>query len=317
MSNAFGGPAIVAGSAHIDLAEAVAGELEQPLVERTASRFPDGELHIDLAGTLRGRDVYLLQPTGPPADAHLMELVFLADACRRAGAARLTAVLPYFGYARQDRRAGGRTPVGARVVADVLGTAGLHRVVTVDLHAAAIEGFFGMPVDHLSAVPLLARAIAGIQPRPEVVVAPDLGAVKLAERYGTLLQLPIAVAHKMRLSGTEVRVRALVGDVAGRRAVVIDDMISTGATIEAAVKAVRDAGGLPEIAVAATHALLVGNAVERLRPLPIGRLVASDSLPGDQAATLPLERVALAPLLAAAIHRLHRDDSLADLLSRG
>ncbi|HVC21195.1 MAG TPA: ribose-phosphate pyrophosphokinase [Vicinamibacterales bacterium] len=317
MRETSGGPAIVTGTANIDLAEAVAGELGQPLVARTVARFPDGELHVAIEETLRGRDVYLLQPTGPPADGHLMELLFLADACRRAGAARLTAVVPYFGYARQDRRVGGRQPVGARVVADLLGTAALHRIVTVDLHASAVEGFFATPAEHLSAVPLLARAVAqaGVPPA-EVIVAPDLGAVKLAERYAAILQLPIAVVHKMRLSGTEVRVRALVGDVKGRRPIVIDDMISTGGTIEAAVKALIEAGSTREISVAATHALFSGGAVERLQGLPIDRLVVTDSVPGREVASLPIERVTLAPLLAAAIHRLHRDDSLADLLSR-
>lgn len=305
---------LIAGTANVDLADAVAVELEVPLASRTLSRFPDGELHVCIEESVRGADVFLIQPTTPPGDAHLFEALFLADACRRAGAAHLTAVMPYFAYARQDRRVSGREPVGARLVADLLRTAGFERVVTVDLHTAAAEGFFSTTVEHLSAVSLLARAVRADGHGPvDVVVAPDLGAVKLAERYGGLLRLPIAVVHKARLSGTEVKVRALVGDVAGRRPLIVDDMISTGGTIEAAARALIAAGCTPDLSVAASHALLAGGAVDRLHALPIRRVLATDSVAARHDLPLPLERVSLAPLLATAIRRLHGNESLADL----
>jgi len=181
---------IFAGSSNVALAEAVAEKLELRLGNRTLQRFRDSELHIELHDSIRGHDVYLIQSTSLPVDEHPMELLFLADACRRAGAAQLTAVVPYFGYARQDRRASGQEPVGARLVADMLKTSGLQRLVAVDLHSTALEGFFSIPLEHLSAVPLLAQAVRPLVTAHTVIVAPDLGAVKLAERYGKLLRCP-------------------------------------------------------------------------------------------------------------------------------
>ncbi len=308
---------VIAGTANVDLAEAVAAELDQALASRTLSRYPDGEFHVSIEECVRGRDVFVIQPTSPPGEAHLFEAMFLADACRRAGAARLTAVMPYFAYARQDRRVAGREPVGARLVADLLHTAGFERVIAVDLHTPALEGFFATAVEHLTAVSLLARAVRGNGHVPvDLVVAPDLGAVKLAERYASLLRLPMAVVHKARLSGTEVRARAVVGEVAGRRPLIIDDMISTGGTIEAAARAVLDAGCMPAISVIASHALLTAGALDRLHALPIDRLIVTDSVALRHDLPLPLERVSLAPLLATAIRRLHGNESLADLFVR-
>lgn len=307
---------LLAGTANADLADAMAAELHTTLAARTVTRFPDSELRVSIEDTVRDADVFLVQPTTPPSDGHLLETLLLADAARRAGAARLTAVMPYVAYARQGRRAAGREPVGGRLVADLLRTAGFERVVAVDLHTPAVEGFFAMPVEHLSAVPLLARGVrADGHPPVDVVVAPDLGAVKLAERYAALLRLPMAVVPKMRLSGTEVKVRAVVGDVHGRRPLVIDDMISTGGTIEAAVRALLAAGCAPAVSVAATHGLLVGGAVDRLHALPIERLLVTDSVPIGHDLPLPVERVSLAPLLATVIRRLHRGESLADLFA--
>jgi ribose-phosphate pyrophosphokinase len=266
---------------------------------------------------VRGRDVYLVQPTGPPVDEHLMELLMLADASRRAGAARVTAVMPYFGYARQDRRAHGREPVGARLVADLIRTAGIERVVAIDLHSAALEGFFSMPLEHLSAVPTLAEAARALVGLDAVIVAPDLGAAKLADRYADLLDLPVAIVHKARISGEQVRVRRITGDVLDRQPIVVDDMISTGGTIEAAATALLAAGAAPEIMVVATHALLVGAAEERLARAGVRRLIATDSVPPTAGGRLPRETVSVAWLLADAISRLHRDLSLTDLIAHG
>ena len=308
---------ILAGPASTALAEAVAAQLGQCPTPCTVQRFPDSELHVELHHSVRGHDVYLIQATRPPVDTHLLELLFLADACRRAGAAQRTAVVPYFGYARQDRRARGREAVGARLVAELLGSSGLHRLVAVDLHTAALEGFFPIPLEHLSAGPLLVEAVRPWVTDHTVIVAPDLGAVKLAERYATALQRPLAVVHKTRLSGADVRAERIVGEVQGRAPIIVDDMISTGGTIVAASQALRAAGCAPQMTVVTTHALLVGPAIERLRSIPLQRLLVTDSVPAPTESALPLHVTSLDALLAEAIRRLHGHHSLSDLLVHG
>jgi ribose-phosphate pyrophosphokinase len=305
---------LFAGSANPALADAVATALGTRLGRRELYRFPDGELHVELHDSVRGHDVYLLQPTSPPAEAHLLELLLLADACRRAGAAQLTAIVPYFGYARQDRRASGREPVAARLVADLLAASGLQRVIAVDLHSAGLEAVFSIPLEHLSAVPLLVEALRRRVPGNAVIVAPDFGAARLAERYGALLGLPVAIVHKSRLSGDAVVARGVTGEVQGRVPLLVDDMISTAGTVEAAAKAVIAAGGLPEVTVVASHALLVGPAVYRLGALPLSRLIVTDSVVQPANLPLPLQAVTLAPLLAEVVERLHEDRSLSELL---
>jgi ribose-phosphate pyrophosphokinase len=305
---------LFSGSANLPLSEAIAAVLRVPLGRRELERFPDGEIHVELHDSVRGQDVYLIQPTGPPVAEHLLELLLLADAARRAGAERLTAVVPYFGYARQDRRAHGRESVGARLVADVLRASGVDRVVGVDMHTSALEGFFSIPLEHLSAVSLLAKAARPHIDANTVVVAPDLGATRLAERYATALGLPVAIVHKTRLSGHEVSVRTITGEVRDLAPLLVDDMISTGGTIAAAVDALLLAGCLRDVLIVASHALLVGPAVDRLAALPARRLIATDSLPGARPSGLTMEVVSLAALLADAIERLHTNRSLDDLL---
>jgi len=295
---------ILSGTANSALASAIAVALRTVVRACNITRFPDGELGISIDESVRGDDVFLVQPASPPANEHLMELLLLADACRRDGAVRVTAVMPYVGYARQDRRTG-RSALGGRLMADLLAASGVDGVVAVDVHTPAIEGFFGAPVEHLSAVPLLAARVRSALPRDSVIVAPDLGAAKLAERYARILDLPVAFVHKRRITATEVAVHQVTGDVSGRAPLIVDDMISTGATIEAAANAVLAAGARTAITVAATHALLVGRAVEWLRGLGLQRLVVTDSvaLPAD--VPLPLEVVSLDRLLADAVERLH------------
>lgn len=308
---------ILSGSANLPLAESIAKKLGVQLARLILERFPDSELHVDVQESVRGYDVYIIQPSCPRVDEHLLELLLIADACERAGAARLTAVVPYFGYARQDRRGRGREPVSARVIADLIRTGGLERVVVVDLHSAAIEGAFSIPLEHLTAVPMLAEAVRPWIAARTVIVAPDLGAVKLAERYGRLLQLPVAIVHKTRVSGEEVTVQAILGEVKGQSVLIVDDMISTGGTVEAAIKALLAAGCASDFTVVASHALFVGSAVERFRRLAVRRFFVTDSVPVPTDVSLPVQVVSLAPLLAEIIERLHNNRSLGDLIWHG
>jgi ribose-phosphate pyrophosphokinase len=275
-------------------------------------RFPDGETRVDLQQSVRACDVYVVQSTSPPVELHLMELLLMADACRRAGAARLTAVIPYLGYARQERRTH-RQALGARVVADVIGTARFDRLMLIDAHTAAIEGFFGIPVDHLTAVPILARAVAPSVHDNSVVVAPDLGAIKRAREYARLLQLPVVVVHKTRLDGEEVEAHGVIGNVHAKLPIIVDDMLSTGATLAAAIGALRAAGAVEPMTVAVTHALLTGRARETLRTLPLTRLIAADTVTIDPPDVPHLELTSVARLIATAIRRDHRGESLTDL----
>jgi ribose-phosphate pyrophosphokinase len=308
---------ILPGTANPQLAVDVAHELGVPLAARIIERFPDGELHVELKESVRGQRVFLFQPTCPPVDAHLVELLMIADACRRAGARERIAVMPYFGYARQDRRARGRDPIGARVVADVLAAAGVTGVVLLDLHSRAAEGFFTMPAEHLSAVSRLADRLRADVGPDAVVVAPDLGAVKLADRYGTALGCPVATIHKVRLSAREVKVQQVVGDVRDRTPFIVDDMISTGGTVAAAVRALLAAGCRPIVTVVATHGVFAPTAAGTLQALPIARLLTTDSVPVAPDLALPVEVVPVAPLLADAMARLDRSESLGELLSHG
>lgn len=308
---------ILSGSANYALAEKVAAILGVRLARRILERFPDGELNIEVQESVRGCDVYLIQSTGPPVDEHFFELFLLADACRRAGATHLTAVIPYFGYARQDRRSHGREPVSTRLVADLINASGLQRVVVVDFHSRAVESAFAIPVEHLSAVSILAAAVRPSVHKDAVVVSPDLGAVKMAERYARLLGLSVAIIHKSRISGAEVSVQRIVGDVRGREMLIVDDMISTGGTIEQAIKALLEAGCSPSgMKVLASHPLLVGPAADRLGKLPIEKIYVSDSVPAPKRFPLTLQISSLDSLLAETIQRLHRLESLGDFLAR-
>jgi ribose-phosphate pyrophosphokinase len=307
---------IVTGSSNYALAEEVAKNLGVELVPRILERFPDGELNIEIKQSVRGCDVYLIEPTCPPVDEHFFELFLLADACRRAGATHLTAVIPYFGYARQDRRAHGREPVSLRLLADLIAASAVQRVVVVDFHSRAVESAFAVPVEHVSAISILANAVRPSVHKDGVVVSPDLGAVKMAEHYARLLGLSVAIIHKTRISGGEVTVQRIIGDVRDREIVVVDDMITTGGTIEKAIKALLDAGcSSSGIKVVASHGLFVGNAADRLAQLPIEKIYVSDSVPRPERSPLPLQVSSLAPLLAETIQRLYRLESLGNVLA--
>jgi ribose-phosphate pyrophosphokinase len=304
---------LVPGTANQPLSAAVATALGAVSARGDVERFPDGELRPCI-GPIRGDDVYVVAPTGPPVNENVMELLLLLDACRRGGAGRITAVVPYFGYARQDRRGSAGHALRARVVADAIAGAGADRLVVVDPHTAAIEAMCRIPVEMLTAVPVLAEALARTVSDDAVVVAPDLGAVKLAEHYASRLGLPVAVVRKTRVSGTEVRAEEVVGDVAGRPIVIVDDMISTGATIVTAVHVLLAHGASADIAVAATHGLLVGPAAEEVEALSLRQLLMTDTLAPSEIGASPRTIESIAPLLAGAITCLHQDDPLDHLL---
>ena len=302
----------MAGTANPTLADAVASGFGSVAMRSGLERFPDGELR-PVVGPMRGDDVYVFQPTAPPVNEHLMELALLLDACRRAGSERVTAVVPYFGYARQDRRSRPGQAIGVRVAADILASAGADRIVVVDPHTPGFEATCSIPVEVLTATSVLVTALRNRETSGSVVVAPDIGAAKLAERFAAALGLPVAVVRKNRLSGTSVRAEELVGDVVGCRPIIVDDMISTGATIEATARLLESHGALAQTVVAATHALLFEAAPERLDQLRLARLLVTDTVRVPSAAPRLLEVCSIAALLSEAIGRLYREEPLDDL----
>lgn len=309
---------LIIGTANHALGEAVASALRVSMSPAQVQHFPDGEQHVELLNSVRGADVFVLQPTSPPVDQHLIELLLLCDAARRAGAERVTAVVPYFGYARQDRRAHGRESLAARMAADAIAGAGVDHVVAVDVHGRTIEGFFSVPFDQLTAAPLLLEKLRRLPLLcNSVVVSPDLGAVKLAEYYARQLNLPLAVVRKTRISGTAVAVSGVTGNVQNRVPIIVDDMISTGATIRAASDALQQQGALPGRIVVATHGLFVGEAADNLCGDWLQRVIVTDSVRLNAGSCIPLEPVSIAPLIADAIGRLHRRESLEGLIAYG
>ena len=307
-------PFIVSGSAHPALAEDLARELEAELPACALRRFPDGEQEVEVDPGVRGQPVFLVQPLAPPVGEHLVELLLLADACRRLGARAVAAIVPYVGFARQDRVAREGCPLGAKVIADVLGTARLAQVVALDVHSPVFAACVEAPLAHLTALPVLVEALRPFVREESVVVAPDLGAVKLAEAYARLLAVPLAVVSKVRVSPVQVAVRDVVGDVRGKRPILVDDMISTGSTVVAAMDALLAAGCEPDVVVAATHAVLAPRALARLLRPEVARVVVTDSLPLAREIDR-VEVVRLSPLLAEAVRRLAGGRPLDELLA--
>ena len=304
---------VFAGSANPALAELVASHLGAPLSPCAIERFPDGEVSVRLDESVRGCEVFIIQPTSPPVDEHLMELLIFADACRRAAAARITAVVPYFGYARQDRRGGRHAPIAASMVALLMQVDGIDQVMTVDIHVDQLEGFFTVPMDSLTAVPALCEALRPALPDGVVVVSPDVGRVAMATRYARLLGTSVVVLHKHRESATQTIVTHVVGDVAGRSCLIVDDMISTGGTIARGVAALLEAGARPDITVAATHGVFVAGARDALSHPSIRGVYVTDTIPVSADGWERLRVVSVAPLLATAIGQLRADGSLSSL----
>lgn len=303
---------IFSGSANPALGEAIARILGVRLSASAVERFPDGELTVRLLEPVRHKNIFIVQPTAPPVNDHLLELLVFADACRRASAAHISAVIPYFGYARGDKRHGQREPIAASMVATVLQTVGINHVITIDLHAAQIEGFFQIPVDSLTAVPVLCDAIRPQLPAGTVVVSPDAGRLRMATRYAERLNTSVVLLHKVRESGTKTQVTHLVGDVGDRPCLIVDDMIATGGTLAKSIATLRQAGARPGLFIAATHGLMLDGAREKLTAESVAGIFVTDTVRAN-APWAQLHVASVASLIAQAIQRVMADGSLSDL----
>lgn len=311
----YSGIRIFSGNANQPLGDRIAEHLGRRLDGATVTQFSDGEVNVDISENVRGRDVFLVQPTCAPANDHLMELLILCDACKRASAGRITAVVPYYGYARQDRKVRPRVPITARLVADLLSTAGIERVLTMELHAGQIQGFFDMPVDNLYASSLLCDYIdRKLDLTNGVVVSPDAGGVERARAFAKRLGLGLAIIDKRRSGPNVAEVMHIVGDVEGRHALIVDDMIDTAGTLTKAAKAISDAGAI-SVAAVATHPVLSGPAVQRIEDSVLSKVIVTDTIPLSDAAAAcaKIETVSVAPLFAEAIRAIHHNDSVSRL----
>jgi ribose-phosphate pyrophosphokinase len=308
---------IFSGSANRPLAEAIGRYLKKPLGEVALARFPDGESFVKITEDIRGRDIFVIQPTCAPQNDNLMELLLFIDAAHRASADRITAVIPYYGYARQDRKDEGRVPISAKLVANMLQAAGVDRVVTVNLHAHQVQGFFDIPVDHLLPEPVFVKHFGSMHLENLTVVSPDVGNVKTARRYAELLNGNLAIIDKERISGSEVRAGAVIGNVKDRTVLMVDDMITSGGTITKAATLLK-AVGCRDIYVAATHAVMCEEAVARICQSPIKSVAVTDTIPlCEEARKLKnLTQLSLAPLLGEAIKRIHLHQSISELFLR-
>jgi ribose-phosphate pyrophosphokinase len=306
---------LISGRGHPALAADIADYLNVSLAAIEVSNFPDGEVSVKLNQNIRGRDVFLVQPTGPPVNDNLVELLILIDACKRASAERITAVLPYFGYARQDRKDAGRVPITSKLVANLITKAGADRVLAMDLHAAQIQGFFDIPVDHLHAAPILDAYFSSLNIPAEdlVIVSPDEGSIKRVFQHVEALGGSLAIVDKRRSSATETRQANLIGGpINGKSAIIFDDMISTAGSIVGAVKIVKDHGAR-DVFLGAAHGVFCAPALSRLKVSGVKEIVVTDSLPVQHNGMQNLRIVSIAPLLGEAIRRIHRNESVSYL----
>lgn len=304
---------IFAGTANPGLAAAIAADLGMLVGGCSVERFPDGETAVRLLEPVRRKEVCLVQPLSPPVNDHPVELLAMADACRRAAAARITAVVPYLAYARADKRHGRREPITGRMVADLLEAVGIDHVVTMDLHAAQIEGFFHVAVDSLTAVPTLCTVLREKVPAGVVVVAPDAGALRMATEYASRLHGTVAILHKRRESGSEMQVTHLVGEVTGKTCLIVDDMISTGGTIASAIEVLLKAGARPSITVAATHGLLLPDARQKLSHEAVSNVFVTDTIARDPQHWPRVQVISVASVIAEALRRCLEHRSLSNL----
>jgi len=306
---------LFSGTSNPALAEAIARELGQPLGEIQIRRFSDGEIFLQIQETIRGQDAFFVQSTSSPANDNLMELLIFIDAAKRASARQICAVMPFFGYARQDRKSASRTPITAKLVADMIERAGATRVLTMDLHAARIQGFFNIPVDNIFAAPLFARDIRGrFELESVVIVSPDVGGVVRARALAKRLHVEMAIVDKRRPAPNVAEVMNVIGDVEGKVCILVDDIVDTAGTLVGAARALIERGAARVLAYA-THGVLSGPAAERLRDAALSELVITDTIPTPEAvkATGKLRTITVAPLLAEAIRRIYDARSISSL----
>jgi ribose-phosphate pyrophosphokinase len=308
------GPRIFTGNANPELAQKICGHLDIPLGKALVSAFSDGEIRVEIGDNVRGRDVFLIQSTCPPANHNLMELLIMIDAVKRASARRITAVIPYFGYARQDRKVAPRVPITAKLVADLLTTAGADRILTMDLHVGQIQGFFDIPVDNLYASPVMIPYISKNFNHDLAIVSPDAGGVPRARAYAKRLGATLGLIDKRRDAPGKAQAMNLIGDVTDKAVVILDDIIDTAGTLSEAAKVIIS-NGAKNISACCTHAVLSGPAVNRIRDSQMNRLVVTDTIPlSEDAKNCPkIVQLSVSHLLARAILGIHQEDSISSL----
>jgi ribose-phosphate pyrophosphokinase len=307
------GIGIFSGSAHPELATEICGKLGLPLHHTNITRFSNDCLQVQLQSNCREKDVYIIQPLCPPVQEHVMELMLMLDAARGASAARITAVIPHYAYARSDKKDMPRISIGGRLVADLINTAGADRVLTMALHAPQVHGFFSVPVDHLNALNVLAEHFRAQDLTNTIVVSPDLGNAKNATQFARSLGLPVAAGSKQRLADDKVVVDAIVGDVHGKNVIILDDEIATGGSILELLRKLREMDVL-NVSLACTHGLFTGKAIERLESCDLAEIVTTNTVPIAPEKRLPnMTVLSIAPLLAEAIHRIHEGESVSSL----
>lgn len=312
---------VFSANANKSLAEGICRKLWLPLGDSTVTSFADGEVSMTINESVRGSDVFLVQPTCKPVNDHLMELLVMIDACKRASAGRITAVMPYFGYARQDRKAKGRDPISAKLVANMIEAAGADRVLTMDLHAAQIQGFFDIPVDNLHAVPIFVKYFMEKFEHPEemVVVSPDVGSVARSRSFANKMGMGLAIVDKRREKANQCEVMNVIGDVEGKECILFDDMVDTAGSLCNAAKAIVEVGGAKKVYACASHGVLSGPALERLAASSIEELALLDTIPApageEELAKSRIKYLTVAPMFAEAIERTYQEISIAKLFN--
>lgn len=307
---------LLSGNANPKLAQSIAKNLKTNLGASEIEKFSDGEIKIKINESIRGKDVYIIQPTSYPTNDNLMELLIMIDACRRASAGYVNAIVPYYGYARQDRKTRGREPITAKLVANLIAQAGADRVITMDLHAGQIQGYFDIPVDHFSAIRLLSSYfddMAYDKPDEYVVVSPDLGGVRRAREFSDYLKLPIAIIEKRRPKPNVSEVMSVIGDFKGKHAILVDDMVDTAGTITNAANYLME-NGAKDVYIAATHGVLSGKAIERLKDSSVKEVILTDTIELPEEKQLDkIKQLEVGPLLAEAINRINTYESISGL----
>ncbi len=307
---------ILAGNSNPELAKAICKHLGIPLAHALVDRFPEGEIRVQIQDNIRGKDVFIIQSTCSPPNRHLMELLILIDAARRASASRITAVLPFYGYARQDRKDKPRVPITAKLVANLLVSAGANRILTLDLHSGQIQGFFDIPMDHLYSINVIIKYFMQKKLKNLVVVSPDVGGIKQARAYSKLLDTPLAIVDKRRESATQTKAMNIIGDVRNRNVVLVDDMVSTAGSLVEAVHVLKENGCL-DVYAAIVHPILVGPAIERIQKSELKELVVSDSIPlSPEKRIKKITVLSVASLLGEAIKRIHQNQSVSHLFQK-